>query len=197
MQNGARKQHVCGPLVIQVLITKVSSQISSSSHWVSIGSTDLRMGLVALQICTRGKRGIVQLSFDKMFRPWMLARLHCAAGARLRCRIGRKSRTCPILRESEHRMRGLHLILQPGLARCLALMVCLNASKSLLRLQVEQAKHDELGFFDLEDRPSVLVSSDGSPRQTRLQDLPTPLADFTAPALESLREKRRRPADAP
>ncbi|CAE7835543.1 unnamed protein product [Symbiodinium sp. CCMP2592] len=41
----------------------------------------------------------------------------------------------------------------------------------------EPAKHDELGFFDLED-------------------LPTPLADFTAPALESLRAKRRHPAAA-
>ena len=79
-------------------------------------------------------------------------------------------------------------------------MVHLRAPKRFLEVEQlreqslkHQAKHDELGFFDLEDRPSVLVSF----RQTRLQDLPTPLADFTAPALESLREKRRRPADAP
>ncbi|CAE7782032.1 unnamed protein product, partial [Symbiodinium pilosum] len=42
----------------------------------------------------------------------------------------------------------------------------------------EPAKHDELAFFDLEE-------------------LPAPIADFTASALECLRAKRRRKGDAP
>ena len=75
---------MCGPLVIQVLITKVSSQISSSSHWVSIGTTDLIIGLVALQIFTRDA-GTVQLSFDECcvrgYWPGYIAQLApgCAA----------------------------------------------------------------------------------------------------------------------